>query len=184
MFFDQATNGSGAASAEVLKSKEAIMRAQRRGMIIGGMLQKDLNGDGTITKQELDIYYTPVSREMLRSNGGITVMPTKEQQAEILQKAEEKDFALDTNGDGRISVDEMLQDANKKLEGEKMGGYYQGALSPDKLMTLDGNSDGVVTMDEYLAAVVKAYKQVDTNGDGTLSPQEIRSALTNIATPN
>ncbi|HZG27394.1 MAG TPA: EF-hand domain-containing protein [Ensifer sp.] len=180
--FDQVTNGSGVASYELFKWKEAALRAQRRSMLLSSMLTKDINGDGTITKDELDIFYAPTSTAKLQTNLGITVTPTKEQQAEILQKAEEKDFKLDTNGDGRITFEEMLQDANKKLEGENVGSY-PSVLNSDKLMMLDANSDGVVTRDEYLASVTKAYKQVDTNGDGIISQQEMRAALASIGPP-
>ncbi|MCD2171403.1 EF-hand domain-containing protein [Rhizobium sp. C4] len=176
--FDQVTNGAGVASRDMFTLQEAVTRAQRRSMFLSGILQKDIDGDGTITKQDLDVYYTPLARQKLRTNVGVTIIPTQEQQADIRQKAEEVDFKLDANGDQRITFDEMLQDATRKTEGEKISAFAS-PIQPDKLMMLDQNLDGTLTKEEYSAAIAKAFKQVDSNGDGTLSQDEIRAAVTN-----
>lgn len=180
--FNQSTDGGGVASYEMFHWREAATRAQRRSMYLSSLLQKDIDGDGAITKQDLDVYYTPATKQKLQTNVGISVTPTKEQQAEILKKVEEQDFKLDTNGDQRITFDEMLQGANRKMEGEKFSASAS-PIHPDKMMSLDRNLDGVVTKDEYFEEIAEAYKQVDGNGDGVISQEEIRIALTNIMTP-
>lgn len=37
---------------------------------------------------------------------------------------------------------------------------------------MDANKDGKVTMDEFLTAMKKRFKEIDKNGDGFISVQE------------
>ena len=75
---------------------------------------------------------------------------------------------LDTNGDGSLSADEI----------SKAGKHTKDILAAD------ANGDGVVTKDELIADITKKMashkahhimSKLDTNGDGSLSTDEISS---------
>jgi Ca2+-binding EF-hand superfamily protein len=114
----------------------------------GGMLAKaDLNGDGTITRQELAAYRDATAARMDANKDGF--ITTDEMQAYILArmtaKAERMAAARikagDTDGDGRLSL----------AEEEAMG---EGRI--DKLFArADTNGDGVISADELTALRAK-----------------------------
>lgn len=84
---------------------------------------------------------------------------------------------LDANRDGKITADEIPQDAPEHLK----------AL----LKNADKDHDGAVTLDELKAFVrqrraqaedpkamaEKLFKKIDTNGDGAISPAEFQAAM-------
>lgn len=65
--------------------------------------------------------------------------------------------AIDTNGDGLISMAEVE------------------AISAMRFQRLDANGDGMLTEAEFASTTMQAFAAVDANGDGALSRQEIRS---------
>ena len=75
-----------------------------------------------------------------------------------------KDFdAADTNHDGVLEMDEV------RAVNEKRWKEDQAAASP----LVDWNHDGVVDFSEFAATARSLFDQLDTNGDGVLSPQEL-----------
>ncbi len=75
-----------------------------------------------------------------------------------------KDFAAaDTNHDGVLEMDEV------RAVNEKRWTEDQAAASP----LVDWNHDGVVDFNEFAATARSLFDQLDTNGDGVLSPQEL-----------
>jgi len=60
-------------------------------------------------------------------------------------------------------------------EGQGQGGPGQGGVRPPLLAALDANNDGVIDEKEIENAS-KALKKLDKNGDGKLTPDEIRPA--------
>lgn len=53
-----------------------------------------------------------------------------------------------------------------------------GEISQDQLTKLDLNKDGVVSKGEYNEAMAAAFKNLDTNGDNALTPEEVGTILT------
>ena len=93
----------------------------------------------------------------------------------------EKIFASrDLNHDGVVTKEEYCKEAGAG------GGKAQrdpAALCKSRFDSLDANHDGVVSKDEFMSSGRKAgakaeelFKQKDTNGNGTLTPEELCGA--------
>ena len=75
------------------------------------------------------------------------------------------DFAAaDTNHDGVLDLDEV------RAVNQKRWSEDQAAASP----LVDWNHDGVVDYDEFAATARSLFDQLDTNGDGVLTPAELK----------
>ena len=72
--------------------------------------------------------------------------------------------AADANHDGVLELDEVRAVNNKRW------GEDQSAASP----LVDWNHDGVVDFDEFAATARSLFDQMDANGDGVLSPAELK----------
>lgn len=73
---------------------------------------------------------------------------------------------LDTDKDGAISVDELKQ---AKPDREAMRAKLQ-----DRLKRIDTNGDGLVQVDEAPEPLRAHFETLDANGDGALSPEEMK----------
>ncbi len=96
---------------------------------------------------------------------------------------------MDTNGDGRVSLDEYLAAAAtqfKNLDSQNKGSIDAADLASSKmaLMRIDHRANGLVkrldtagngyvTQDEFVAAAQKRFARLDKNGDGKLTPDEL-----------
>jgi Ca2+-binding EF-hand superfamily protein len=96
---------------------------------------------------------------------------------------------MDTNGDGRISLDEYLATATTRFKGidaQNKGSIDAAdiASSPETvkrdqhmaqfmIKRLDTAGQGYVTQDEFLAAAKKRFARLDKKGDGRLTPDEL-----------
>ena len=76
-----------------------------------------------------------------------------------------KDFdAADTNHDGMLEPDEMRAVNDKRWNEDR------AATSP----LVDWNHKGYVDFNDFAATARSLFDQMDTNGDGVLSPKELR----------
>jgi Ca2+-binding EF-hand superfamily protein len=96
---------------------------------------------------------------------------------------------MDTNGDGRISLDEYLAAAStqfKSIDTKNKGSIDAADLasSPQAMERIDHRAEamvrrldtagnGYVTQDEFVAAAQKRFTRLDKNGDGKLTPDEL-----------
>jgi len=119
-------------------------------------------------------------------NGGITGIGGSFQKPD----PEEMFNKLDTNGDGKVSKDELTSAISQISE--KTGSSF----NVDDIFTKsDTDQDGEISKDEYMAAVKKMeanrakmqgmggqqmnpqemFKKIDTNGDGSISKDEFKT---------
>lgn len=96
---------------------------------------------------------------------------------------------MDANHDGSISRDEFMAAHQKgPMDGPgegPMGGTkdgHHGKRGHDRMGQMmmrmaDADKDGTVTKDEFVAAALKHFDQMDTNHDGTVTPAERKAAM-------
>lgn len=96
---------------------------------------------------------------------------------------------MDTNGDGRISLDEYIAAATARfhaIDTQNKGSIdaAQIASSPSAVKRIDHRAEavvkhldtagnGYVTQDEFLDAAKKRFARLDKKGDGALTPDEL-----------
>ena len=100
------------------------------------------------------------------------------------------DFAkqLDTNGDGQFQVAEIEASAAKQaaeidanadgsitaIEMKSWHEIQRAKRAEARLLRLDANQDGKVSVDEFAAARVERASKRDANGDGVIAADEMR----------
>ena len=95
--------------------------------------------------------------------------------AKEIESASNALAALDKNGDGQITREELRPPPPPRPEGEDgpTGGPPPGHRPPPPLIAaLDTDKDGTLSAEE-LKAAPEALLALDKNGDGELSPQEL-----------
>ncbi len=96
---------------------------------------------------------------------------------------------MDSNGDGRISLDEYLAASSarfKSLDSQNKGSIDAADIAGSKVAIaridhranamvkhLDTAGNGYVTQDEFIAAAQKRFARLDKKGDGKLTPDEL-----------
>lgn len=95
---------------------------------------------------------------------------------------------LDTDGNGAISYDEFSAQRERRAEmrGERRGeaggpAFRSGGRGPmghgmSAARGADSNGDGAITLDEFTAAALAAFDQMDANRDGTVTAEEREAA--------
>ena len=87
--------------------------------------------------------------------------------ARVNQQLAAKFAQLDTNHDGKLTLQEFMAVAPPLKAGE----------TPQQMITrLDSNHDGKVSAEEFRAPELAKFNRVDANHDGTVTPQEIQAA--------
>ena len=179
-----------------------ISRAEFTAQAEARFARMDKNGDGFITADEMG------GRGGRGPGGGMMSADTdqdgKISRAEFMAQSAERFIKLDTNGDGRISGDEMKAMMERMREGGRMGGRRgmggeaAGAMMPPpppppgaeggpisgrhghhgggRLARLDTNQDGKISRDEMRADADKHFDKLDTNGDGFIDKAEMDAA--------
>lgn len=163
-------------SEKSMQLLEQIDQARARSQKIAAVLAHDLDGDGVVTRAEVEAVLGRMARQPLRS-GGAQVMPTPEQTRDILHKLVDKVMEADVDRDGRITADEMRAVAAKELA---VAPQFQRSARRQIPLGLDADGDGKVTLAEYEASVRRVLSSIDTDGDGTIGPAEASAAKARI----
>jgi len=165
----------------------------------GKMLQKwDANGDGKIS---LDEYLAAASARFeqadTQNKGAVTadqIANSPHAHERIERRAEGLLKHLDTTGKGFATQDDFVAAAKTRFA--KLDRNGDGKLTPDELSTrqdkpaapkhaqlaerrfdeLDGNHDGIITLNEYVAAAVAKFKKMDVAGTGRVTADAIANS--------
>ena len=148
---------------------EQVRLAAERAQRMARYLHDDLNGDLVVSTEELTLRARREANRPLRSNG-VTVPPSAEQIKYLTERALEKALEPDVNGDGQLTLDELRDHVNVELGNRR---HNSRSMGPD--MRHDADGDGRVTMEEFIAGMMSVAREVDTNGDGTVSREEMQA---------
>jgi Ca2+-binding EF-hand superfamily protein len=131
--------------------------------LIKDWLEQDLNGDGIVTRAELERYFF---RRAWTPNSSNT------------SKLIGYELKSDRNKDDVVEFDEALSYA-KEIVAKRSPPASQS--SPNIVLQLDENADGTVSFDEFDAAVGTAFARIDKDGDGKIAADEIAAYRKNMA---
>ena len=147
---------------------DQIRRAEKRAHEIARVMTFDLDGDGVVTREELEIGLTAEARRSLQDSLK-GVEPTREQLLALRDKLMAPYLADDFRQDGRITLDEMQRAADEQRD---FGPFVLDRVPLD----LSPRGDGLVTREDYEAAVRRTFDSFHVNHDGVISPEEARAA--------
>ena len=157
-------------SAQGVDNLRKITAAQRRSQAMAQILVYDLDGDGTVTKDEITAAMQPRAGQMLNANG-VQLEPTHQQVRLQLDKLVADALKPDADHDGIITATEIMQEGQQQAEQASIS-WRQGWASQLVPMTLDSNGDGTVSLAEYEAAIREQFDTIDQDRDGRISPAE------------
>lgn len=139
----------------------AVDLARFRAGFVTVHLRKDTDGDGQISAEEV--------RVSLKENGlSRTRGLTKQEYLEVLEKQFKQEMTRDANGDGYISIDELLKAARRNFKPERSQNYRHAS----RLLAVDPNKDGVLTVQELQKLAVETFDRFDRNGNGWIDLDE------------
>ena len=151
--FDR-SQSEGGVSRRDHELQEKISRAAFRAQFYSRYLGYDLDGDQRVTRAEIEKV-----RSLRHYNDRVDRSP-EHKAAMAIEEVRQIDslMALDTDGDGSISLEEMSVAADKEFKAPEDDG-----LVP---MIFDADGDGVVTRLEYETAIDRVLNQIDVNHTG------------------
>ena len=178
-------NGDGKVTAD------EIPEERREGF--GRMLEfADANSDGALSQEEF-------AKVRERFAGPSSDRPAAAANRTEQGKAGEAIFrALDKNGDGKLSADEIAHAADSLVALDKNGDgsitlaelepprpasalAVQGGRDParlwQRLIAGDKNGDGKLSEDEMPDRLARAFSRIDRNGDGLVDETEFKTGL-------
>ena len=153
--YDRDRNGL---TRDDLAKYEDNSSAGKRTSRVKFLMQYDLDGDGTVTREEA------VRAVRLRHRVKDNQVPD-ERAAKQIEQSVATVMKADVNGDGVITFDEMRVDPDARA--------IRGRPAVvDMLFKYDPNKDGRITEDEVAVMVNEAFKRLDKNGNHQIDPEE------------
>lgn len=151
-------------SVRSIETASRMMRANARAMLVAKVLAYDLDGDGIVTRAEVEL---GVAVELRRRNYS---RETPEELAPTIARIVDDILAADRTRKGRVTYAELATWAEGQL-----AAVPQPEPPALALLGLDANGDGVVTREEFNAALKSVFDEADADRDGALSSDEVRT---------
>lgn len=147
---------------------------QARRNAISHVMGYDLDGDGFVIEDEVRRSMTYNLRAQISAaavnkvdaSSPLNVNPITRQIDTMVRTI----AALDTDKDGKVS---LAEGARYGAAGAERRGMSGQSARVQQLLTIDGVSNGVLTLAVYLAAGEALFRQVDADKDGAASQQEL-----------
>jgi len=153
------------APQEPHREMKAMTRAEMMQMVHDHFARLDANKDGFVTQAEMDAGRAAMHERMASH--------MKEHASAMFDR-------MDANHDGEISRAEFdsAHDAMASRMGTMRMGMrgMHGGMTGHMFAEADTNKDGRVSLQEATAAAAAHFDRLDTNHDGTLTPDEMRAA--------
>ena len=146
-----------------------LIIARQRSASIGRWLKNDLNGDGRVTRAELELQFGSKARQQINSSG-ILLKPTPQQSDEILRKLVDKSLIADKNDDETVTFQEALEEANRTVVQQFNKLRHRRRNIPD---TMDLDDDGTISEMEFMTVSDRVIVKIDRDGDQRFSKKEI-----------
>jgi Ca2+-binding EF-hand superfamily protein len=169
--FDQQDKTGQGISKDDVDLTNMITQANARALSMQKWLRYDLDGNGSVTQDELEA----LSKQPLRANitnariRNIQIKPTAEQSEMILDRIKENADFPDENNDGTITLEEMLKAAGKSsTKTNPVLARFNRTIGPK----FDANKDGVVQKEEYLKIMRDTFVRFDKNKNDILERRE------------
>jgi len=160
--------GKGISDATYDLAKQ-IARSQSRARTISEILSRDLDNNGTVTRAELEVFFSGPAHQPMRAQSG-QVAPTPEQARQIRDKLVSVALQPDKNGDGIITFDEMRAFADAQIKDNDPGRFIALQQIP---LSLDTDGDGTVSRAEFEASAIRVLAEISRNGDGNITEDDI-----------
>ena len=158
-------DGSGVSQSDYeLLEKRQI--AQIRSQALGTILRNDLDGDGRVTRSELEEVLKQQSLRPL-SSGTAQVEPTPQQTRQILDRLVSDALKADSDADGVISFAEAY-----RVPDNQGGIAYRFPAQNVLPQSFDADKDGSISKAEYDTVVDRVLGEIDADGNGVLSIEE------------
>jgi Ca2+-binding EF-hand superfamily protein len=145
----------------------------------------DANKDGFVTADELKAFGDKMHAEWAKKHADASGTAKPQDGDRAGRFAERLLQRVDTDKDGRISKAEfdaegtamfkrLDNNSDGKIAGDEMPAHRSGNFSQVMFKRIDADNDGKATKAEFEAAADKMFQQMDKNGDGTVTPDEMR----------
>ncbi len=169
-FYTTDADGDGKVTEKDYLLLNQIDKANQRSYMMQKWSKMDLNGNGTVEKQEMNTVFLSQASRPIRHQG-IQITPSRDQMALILEKLVQKASGSDLDNDGNITFEEALKSANRDVEqrNTRCRTFCKNRRIP---ASLDKNGDEAVDLEEFKAEVELVLQAVDINKDGHISNEE------------
>jgi Ca2+-binding EF-hand superfamily protein len=172
-FFQIDADADGKITQRDVELHSLMEGIQVRTVALMTVMRYDLDGDGTVTEDEI----RRGMRYDLRSQLGLSALnaagaaiPPINGSEKMIEDNVRSIMALDTDKDGKVSYAEALK---FRFPGLPMFGVAGQSPRARQALTLDSSAKGEVTLSDYQAAGEALFRKIDADGDGKISPQEL-----------
>ena len=161
-------DNDGVTGREIAEN-ETARRAERRANFVASYLKYDLDGDGRVTKAEMQTQLEIRSRAAGGIGGGRLVkLITPPPFAEL--------SGIDCDGDGALTIAELVQSEPSANEASDLNRHFDLT----GLMVFDSDRNGTLTAREFKDALLALFTALDTDTNGYISDTEFKPVLSVI----